>query len=1091
MNYSFSKALLIVGLLLPITSLSHAQGELNSHFLNPNKSISQYTLKAWAGEDGLPSTSVTDILQVEDKYIWIGTYNGLVRFDGINFVTFNTANTPTIQSNGITSLDSKGDVMWITTHKGIVKYKNHVFSNPEELSELSTFDIEKIKVDSKDRLWIGTTSKGLYMYDGKRLSHISHPKLELSPIESIEEDSKGVLWLGTDLGDVFKIEDDNTPMEVYPSKLSGGVSCMYLSKSGVIWIGSKNGLLRVENGKIDFNEELDFNDAGHITEDSFGNIWLANNNGVYRHNITTGQIEHFSEEQGLPSNLIRKLLFDHQGNLWIASYHSGLFQLTDGIFTCFSESEGMRNPVATTIIQYDEDTYWIGLESNGIEVLKNGEISPLKLSGSLPNARLKDLMKDKDGFVWVSTYGGIIKISSDGVVQPLPKALTALNDDIRITYQDQKGNIWIGTKRNGLYKYNWQGVLRSYNTRNGLSSNYIMSLDEGANGELLVGTKNGLSIIRDGEIKKKIGVNEGLPTSLIFDILVQKETLWICTDLGLCKYDKNGDVIVFNMKSGFHEEVFFDIIDDGSGSFWLSTNSGIVRVSKKVLNSFEKGEVAQITYQIYDKSDGMKSEQCVGATKMLKDSKGKIWIPTMKGMASILPKSNLGNSNIANPFIEQITIEDSSIYIMDNISINSDQAKRLSINFTAFDYVAPGKTKFKYKLKPFDDEWQFTDKLRTASYTNLPAGNYTFQAMVGNHYDKWNDSISEIKFRVKPNSYETWWFYLGCLFIFLGLVYQTYKVRLQTAKRREMKLKRVVTERTQEIILQKQELEDTFEELKQSQSQVVQSEKMASLGQMTAGIAHEINNPINFVYAGAESLKIQLTDLMEVLEKYEELEKSDNPTDFEQHKKSLQEIKEEIEYVDLREDIFAVLSDVMSGASRTAEIVKSLKVFARDDSTEFRPNDIHEILTSALIVLRSTYKGRVEIIKQFEEVPAVSCGAGKIGQVFTNIINNAIQAIDGKGEITISTSKFTPSEGSGLNQDKKYVMTSIADNGSGIPLSVIEKMFDPFYTTKDVGEGTGLGLSISQEIIVQHNGKIEVDSELGVGTTFKVYLPVA
>jgi signal transduction histidine kinase len=280
------------------------------------------------------------------------------------------------------------------------------------------------------------------------------------------------------------------------------------------------------------------------------------------------------------------------------------------------------------------------------------------------------------------------------------------------------------------------------------------------------------------------------------------------------------------------------------------------------------------------------------------------------------------------------------------------------------------------------------------------------------------------------------------------------------------------------------ELNEAFIQLKSTQSQLIHSEKMASLGQLTAGIAHEINNPLNFVYAGIGALEsnvisfYQITDLFQHILTEEDQEKIINQI------VQLRKADTPKEYEELQQDINALIKDIKIGAVRTTEIVKGLRNFSRLDEGSPKLGDIHNDIDAALMLLRNKLAQNVTVSKKYgEKIPEISALHGQINQVFTNIIANAIQAMDKGGKITIST-KMANREG------KNYVGISIRDTGKGMPENIKARIFEPFYTTKDVGEGTGLGLSISYGIIRNHRGTIEVFSELGKGTEFIIYLPI-
>lgn len=301
-------------------------------------------------------------------------------------------------------------------------------------------------------------------------------------------------------------------------------------------------------------------------------------------------------------------------------------------------------------------------------------------------------------------------------------------------------------------------------------------------------------------------------------------------------------------------------------------------------------------------------------------------------------------------------------------------------------------------------------------------------------------------------------------------------------KEQNVILETKVNERTVELSDANTELSATLAELKEAQGQLVEAEKMASLGQLTAGIAHEINNPINFVTSNINPLKRDIDILLEAINMIEGVGLSEG--NAVQKQKQIEEYKEAIDLDYLKIEISHLLKGINEGASRTAEIVKGLRIFSRLDEDDFKRADVNEGLDSTLIIVNNLLDNRIKVIKDYGDIPVIECYPGKLNQVFLNIISNAIHAIKKRhnnsgGEITIST-----------GGDKESIFIKIADNGTGMDENTKRKIFEPFFTTKDVGEGTGLGMSIVYNTIKRHEGEIEINSTMGVGTEFVIKLPV-
>jgi signal transduction histidine kinase len=312
---------------------------------------------------------------------------------------------------------------------------------------------------------------------------------------------------------------------------------------------------------------------------------------------------------------------------------------------------------------------------------------------------------------------------------------------------------------------------------------------------------------------------------------------------------------------------------------------------------------------------------------------------------------------------------------------------------------------------------------------------------------------------------------------------QALKENERIVREQNVVLELKVEERTIELSESNHELNKTLDDLKQTQSQLVESEKMASLGQLTAGIAHEINNPINFVTSNIKPLNRDIELILEALTVIENVGISDStPAD---KQKQIKEYKEELDFDYLTLEIKHLIKGINEGATRTAEIVKSLKIFSRLDEDDLKKTDINEGLDSTIVIANNMLNNKIKIIKKYGDLPSVECYAGKLNQVFLNIIANAVYAVHKKfgenegGEITVLT-----------GHDEKNVFIKFKDNGTGMDAQTQKKIFEPFFTTKDVGEGTGLGMSIAYNTIKKHNGIISVNSLKGEGTEFILQIPI-
>jgi signal transduction histidine kinase/ligand-binding sensor domain-containing protein len=1117
--FSLLSSVLFFLSILFIPTFSSAQQNVS---LDTKKSLSQYIFRTWTTEEGLPSNAILDVIQDQKGYIWIATHDGLARFDGAKFTSYTVKNTPIVRSHAIRSLlsDSKGNV-WIGTQRGILKYENNQLTIPIEFSVLNEYSIDVIYEDKNGIIWIGTSSNGVFFYQDGQFRPLKELRLHLQGgVRSIFE-KDNALFFTSQRGDIVRYENNKIKRIVDFEQTRGILFAKTINATA--WIGTDNGLKILQGDSLINSPYPKINaikDAFDMLEDQNGFFWIASENGLYRYNKKTKALENYNESQGLASNILQKLAVDREGNIWVAMFRGGLAQILDGKFVNISPSEGLCSNVIYSIVQFTPDKYLIAGESDSISILYGNTTRNAKLPLQLPSQRVRHLLFDRDSSLWISTYSGLVKITRENKYKIYEPKHGLLDDHVRLTFQTKDSTLWAGTQRAGLFYLTKSDSFKSVSKN--LASEMVMSMAEDKNENLIIGTKRGIYFIKNKKIIRQLWTQNGLASNVIFSIFVDtKNIIWLGTDAGLTRIE--GDKITnFDASSGLCEGTVFDILEDRKGYFWLPCNNGVMRIAIQQLNDFANGKRAFVDCRFFNRTDGMKSDQIVGTGRGLVDLKGNIWFPTYKGVTYISPKTITKKKNDSKPIFEKIETDKKNIYDFNAAIYLAAGTQYLSIFFTAFDYQNSFSLDFKYRLVPFDKDWIDSQNQRNATYTNLPPNEYRFEVITKKGDGSWNEENPAIlNFTVRPYWYQRLSFQVAGVLGVILLFFLIYYLRNVQYKRNQIYLEREVSIRTEEVLkqksqlqVQKEELQDTIQRLNLTQTHLVQSEKMASLGQLTAGIAHEINNPINFVYAGVDALQTTLDEMMELMtlyEEYEELENSQNLSEGNEQEKEkkkkekldeIAELKNQIEFEELKEDLNQLVKDIRYGAHRTSEIVKGLRTFSRLDEAELRWADLHENIVATLVILRPQYKDTIEVARNFDEnISQIECFPGKLNQVFTNIIANAIQAIDEqrenqkkegiesikKDKIIISTQKLSKEE-SPLHIETAKI--SIQDSGKGMNEETRQKIFEPFFTTKGVGKGTGLGLSISFGLIEKHQGKMDVESTIGEGTTFLIYLPI-
>ncbi len=828
-NYFFINPLTIFGkLLFPkyliqgiilfcffcISFIANAQKQTKHLPFDPQKQLSQFLIDKWGSEKGLPSGTLLRITQTSDGYIWLGGYDGLFRFDGNSFDIYTKKTVKQFKANNITCLtEGKDSTLWVGTQGGgLLSYKNGVFKHHGLEKEY----IEAIHiVDKSDSIYIGTRSKGLFTYSKKEKEfHAVLPK-ELASIAvyDIVEYPKGKLWLATRNQGILILEN-NILSKTESESENSLVLKLYLDKQQGVWAGTHNGILKYENNKfVQKFPELKTKRIHDMKHDLAGNFWIVTRTNIYRHNIITKKLELLTTKDGKTFDNVRAVCFDQENSLWIPTPRQGLCRLRDGKFINYTTSEGLAYASINSVTTYNKTEILVGT-SNGtlhrIDVKKNKVFDfPLKID--IGQEEFFNIRQDNLGTLWFSTYSGLLRRDSLGNEKLFTTKDGLPTNILRLTYQDSKGRFWIGTRGQGLVQYKKDSLTNKNNfekigLERGFVSDFVMAIDEDNNGNLLVGTNNGGLAIENGNKFEWLTTKNGLPTNLIFNIYCDKEnTIWLATNAGLVRW-KDKKTFVFDGSNGLPNETIFDIVEDEKGYFWFSSNKGVLRIQKNELNNLANGEETILSWVQYDKNDGMRSEQCKGATQSLISPQGIIWIPTNNGALHINPNSLPINSRRPPVYIQKIFLDNEVFLDTQKIIIQPEQ-QRLTINFTALSFRAPEKVKFKYKLEGFDKEWILVENnKREAIYTNLPNGTYTFQVIAANNDGIWNNEGATVKIIVKPQIYETPWFIGTVIIIILLIIWLIVRTRIEMIKEKGEELEKIIKQRTAELRSSNEEL---------------------------------------------------------------------------------------------------------------------------------------------------------------------------------------------------------------------------------------------------------------------------------------------
>jgi streptogramin lyase/two-component sensor histidine kinase len=585
------------------------------------------------------------------------------------------------------------------------------------------------------------------------------------------------------------------------------------------------------------------------------------------HRFRNGAFEKFTIKEGLSSDRVWTILEDHEGSLWIGTYGGGLNRLKSGKVTMYTSQEGMPNDFVRAILQEPDGTFWIGTEG-GLSHYSNGAFHNYTAQDGLSHNVVWAIARDSGGSLWIGTYGGGVSRMQKGRFSAYNTASGLSNNFVHCVIADSHDRIWIGTNGGGLNLLE-NGKFQVYDTAHGLSNNTIRSILEDRSGKIWIGTYGGgLNVLSDGRIET-ITRRDGLASDFVLSIHQSADdSLWIGTYGGGVSRIRNRSIATFNTKTGLPDDVIYQVLEDGP-NLWFSSNRGIFFIPK---TSFDQ-QSSPLRYTLFNASDGMRSSECnSGSPGGVRSSDGRIWFPTIRGLAMIDP-SRIRQNGIPPPIVlEKLTLGEENAILPDDISRNHvlpPGTRNLEFHYTALSYLVPEKVRFQYKLEGFDPGWIDAGDRRAAYYTHLPPGNYTFRVKGSNNDGVWNELKDPVRITMSPHFYQTGWFLVlsAATVVFLTAFAHRRRVRRIQAERKH--LEKVVRERTRDLQLTAEKLEAALVIKEKQEQELIQLHTQAELDAVRARIhPHFLFNSLNSIAALTASDSSKAETMIEKLSEF-------------------------------------------------------------------------------------------------------------------------------------------------------------------------------------------------------------------------------
>lgn len=1078
---------------------------------------------------GLAHNSVLSIFQDSNGHFWFGTFGGGISYyDGRAFVSFSMEDG--IGDNTVFSVveDQKGDIWLATYGGGISKFENGSFISYTTEHGLANNTVYDIIVDQSNHLWIATNG-GLSVFDGENFTNYTQQEgLPHNTVRSIAKDQAGNIWLGTLGGGVSRFDGrsfenfdtrdglaDNSIWYIMPEK----------GRNGKIWFATSLGLSYLkENRFVSYTEKegLPHNFVRSISQDRNGNIWLSTfGGGVSRYNGST--IQTFTREQGLAGSFVRSISQDHLGNLWLGTNGNGAIRYDGRSYTTYTMQQGLAHDTIYVILADRNNHLWLGTNGGGVSRFDGRSFTNYTPDNGLIHTRILSILEDSEGNLWFGSSQGVSKFDGRSFTNYTTDQGLAHNF-IRSMLEDSQGNIWFATYGNGVSRFDGENFY-TYNTDNGFPHNWVRAIWEDKHGSLWFGTYGEGLCRYDGKTFLPFSKHHGLPNNVIYDIVMEEDgTLWVGTNQGLSGLSfqkENGERIAAGMLNVSNLELrnrytpHWHNINNLSGYPVKNLNSNAMHLTLKDLPFGRESDKGIIWGGFGDNkvirfNPGEARQESTPPHVVI----NQILInDALVSWYTLMPTLNAFRRNRINYPDSLILRQHETIAYGKALTESERDSLReqfpkvrfesitpfyhlpeklvlpyvhgdITISFGAIETGRNFMVNYQYKIEELDKEWRNIRQTNEITFGSFPHGNYTITVRAQSPEGLWSKPAS-FSFRVLTPWFKLWWMYVIYVVLFLVLIRYIIKWRVMKLRKEKLRLentvrrrtaelqrqkheaekqKKLVEEKNEEILLQKEQISEQSHQLeiinqnleeriagevsknREKEVMLIQQSRQAAMGEMIGNIAHQWRQPLNAVAVIVQNIQ----------EAYRFGELNDK-------------------YIDSR-------------VKQCMEIIQYMSQTIDDFRNFFKPEknkqefNVKNVVQKCVSLIEPSFQHSNITLEYHLSDSATAMGySNEYAQVLLNILKNARDAL-------MAAKVKNPRIILDLSEKNGKSYLSIKDNAGGIPEEIMDKIFHPYFTTKEPGVGTGLGLYMSKTIIEKNMGGLLSCCNTDGGAEFVIVL---